>query len=347
MRVATFNLYQFLEPPFHWYEKKANGKSTYRPDQWQQKQDWITAKLAEMDADVVGFQEVFSPAALEALCAAAGYPHFATVDTPGVSDEDPEIFVKPVVAVASRHPITTAEPVTVDAALAAFLPVEDDFAFSRVPVRAVIATPEFGDVSVYVSHLKSKRPVMDTGPYPDDVPWRDRVIDTMRRTSRGHVAALLQRGAEAAALYFRIVDELEQTETRPIIVLGDLNDDSKSVALGALTMQGRIHEIGEVKSADWPRGTAGKLWRYRLTDAWNAVPNPGGKARPGTHVWDNEWSTLDYILLSDVFSVKSPNMIGQVVDFEVLNDHILSDGVGNHMQSDHGLVVVDVLPNSM
>ncbi|MDJ0628931.1 MAG: endonuclease/exonuclease/phosphatase family protein [Rhodobacter sp.] len=342
MRVATFNLYQFLEPPGHWYERRDDGKNTYSTGQWTVKKNWITAQLAAMDADVVGFQEVFSADALKDLVNAAGYPHFETVGAPMQDPADPEVFFNPIVAIASRHPISDVVPLTVDDELRAFLPVQDDFDFSRRPICATVVTPDFGDVSVYVVHLKSKRPQMDDITYPDAMPWRDRVLDTMRKLSRGHIASLLQRGAEAAAVYLRITETLEADETRPVIVLGDLNDKLDSVVLQSITMSGRIYELGGVKKADWPPGVAGQFYRFRLSDAFNMAPNETGDPRPGTHMWDRHWSTLDYVLVSDVFSPRSPNTIGQVIDFEVLNDHVENDGVGNKMQSDHGQVVVEL-----
>ena len=51
-------------------------------------------------------------------------------------------------------------------------------------------------------------------------------------------------------------------------------------------------------------------------------------------------------LVSDVFSARSPNSIGHVSEFDVLNEHIVADGVGNHKQSDHGLVVVELTPKT-
>ncbi|GIT90511.1 endonuclease [Jannaschia pagri] len=346
MRVATFNLYQFLEPPNHWYERKDNGRSTHTEDAWQDKTNWIGEQLLRTDADVVAFQEVFSIEALRVLCEQAGYPHFATASEPVQDPEDPEVFFNPVVAIASRFPILRTDPVTVDEGLKAFLPVEDDFSLSRPPVCVVVDTPDFGEVTVYGVHLKSKRPKMDGAPYPDDMPWRDRVYDTMRQMSRGHVWSMLQRGAEAAALYLRAAAQLEAEETRPIIVLGDLNDDSRSVALRAITMADPIYDIGGLSEADWPPGTKAHMHRFRLKDAFHLWPNESGAPRPGTYIFRQEWSTLDYILLSDVFSDLSPNSIGRVTDFDVLTDHMLNDGVGKSRQSDHGIVVAEITPKA-
>lgn len=341
MRVATFNLFQFLEPPGHWYERKPDGRSTYSDAEWTAKRGWITDQLAALNADIVGFQEVFSPDALRQLCADAGYVHFATVGTPETLPEDPDVFISPLVAIASRFPLS-AQAITVDPALAAFLPVENDFQFSRAPILARIDIPDFGTISTIVAHLKSKRPVMEDLTYPDTTPWHDRVLDTMRRLSRGHVAALLQRGAEAAALYLTVTRILEAERDHPVLILGDLNDDDHSIPLAALKMGDKISEVGGVKSADWPQGTHPHFFRYRMADSWHMAANPSGVPRTGTHKHNGEWSVLDYVLVSNAFDPRNPRGRGMVVDHQVLRTHLESDGVGDRRQSDHGQVVVEV-----
>ena len=348
MRVATFNLFQFLEPPNHWYERKDNGKSTYSETEWADKRKWIKAQLERMDADIVGFQEIFSEDALRTLLAEAGYPNFKVVGAPIPDEDDPEVFFNPVVGIATRaeYNLTSFEEVTVDDDLRDFLPVQDDFKFSRTPIRAEVSSPDFGDMVVYVCHLKSKRPEMDEIEYPDAMPWRERMFDTMQKLSRGHVSSMLRRGAEAAAIYLRVSDELFADEKKPMIVLGDLNDKLDSVALQSITMGGRIFEVGGVKKHQWPAEAKHARHRFKLNEAYNMLDTELDAERPGTHYFDKHWSTLDYVLLSDVFSRFSRNCIGTVEEVDVLNDHIVADGVGNQRQSDHGQVVVQIAPKS-
>jgi endonuclease/exonuclease/phosphatase family metal-dependent hydrolase len=339
MKLATFNLYQFAAPPFYWYELTASNR--YSDRSWDEKKQWIKDQLRLMDADVVGFQEVFSVKALKQLVEECGYPYFETVDEPEIDPNYPDVFIKPVVALASRFPVTEVQTVTLSEVLLDELPLSPEFAFSRYPIRATIETDSaLGPVVVYVAHLKSKRPMIDPIEYLEDADWVLRVSDTLQRLSRGHVAALLQRGAEATALYHDVSRLLEFDANQPIVVLGDLNDRADSIPLAALTMNDRIYEIGGVRASDWPEEARQSLYDYRLTDAFDLAGSWVHEARPFTHIYKGEGGVLDYVLVSNALNQKNSDGKGVVSEYQVLNAHLNSDGVGNHKQSDHGQVVV-------
>ena len=65
MKLATFNLYQFAAPPYYWYELSSSNR--YSDQSWNDKKQWIKDQLRLLDADVVGFQEIFDEAALQAV----------------------------------------------------------------------------------------------------------------------------------------------------------------------------------------------------------------------------------------------------------------------------------------
>jgi exonuclease III len=67
--------------------------------------------LSEMNADVIGFQEVVSHEELGALMAANGYPHFFCTGHPMFDPDDPAVYVNGTVAIASRHPFVSAAAV--------------------------------------------------------------------------------------------------------------------------------------------------------------------------------------------------------------------------------------------
>ena len=96
IKVATFNLCNYLAPPDAFYD----FENIYTQQQWDKKQAWIRAYLAEHQPDVIGFQEVFSVGSLQQLTKASGYPYFAVIDEPNVVDDF--IYDSPVVAIASR-----------------------------------------------------------------------------------------------------------------------------------------------------------------------------------------------------------------------------------------------------
>ena len=72
IRVGTFNLFQFVEPPFSWYTKKEK----FNDEQWIEKTTWIKNQITEMNCDIIGFQEVFSKKALKALVNELGFKYF-------------------------------------------------------------------------------------------------------------------------------------------------------------------------------------------------------------------------------------------------------------------------------
>jgi len=115
LKIATFNLFNYLAPPNAFYE----FERIYTTEQWAKKQRWITNYLNEYQPDVIGFQEVFSTDSLELLVEQVGYKYFAVVDEPEVVDDF--IYKRPVVAIASRYPITAVARVEHDADYDAFL----------------------------------------------------------------------------------------------------------------------------------------------------------------------------------------------------------------------------------
>lgn len=345
MKLATFNLYQFVAAGGYWHTRDPHN--TYSTAEWQQKQQWVRQRLQDMDADIVGFQEVFSVAALQELCAEAGYPHFAAVDTPRCLEEDPAVHYKSVVALASRFPLQATGAVNLPDPLPDDLPLSANFRFSRVPVWADIAVPDFGILTVYVVHLKSKRPSSLDVRYAEDVNWQERVADTMQRLSRSAVGSLLQRGAEAALLYQHINTRLRQNSSHAIAVLGDMNDSEDSVPLAALTMQGRVFNIGGVDDDAWPDGVREALHTFRLADSFRLAPNTRHSLRPFTKVHRGQGIVLDYILVSNTLNPKNPKARAEVVHYQAWNRHLDADGVADRLQSDHGQVCVELRPCSL
>ena len=76
IRLGTFNLFQFVEPPYSWYTKKEK----FNERQWLEKTTWIKAQVLKMDCDIIGFQEVFSRKALKSLVKELGFEYFKVVD---------------------------------------------------------------------------------------------------------------------------------------------------------------------------------------------------------------------------------------------------------------------------
>ncbi len=170
------------------------------------KQSWLRAHLSQLNSDIVAFQEVFSIEELKHQMKELGYSHFVTVDSPNI--EDKFIYSQPVLALASRFPITSCSPVTLSQQ---YLPY-DAFEFSRKPIHAVIEIPSLGPIDIYVIHFKSKRLELESEASQIEVSrWND--------STYGLWMSKVQRGFEAHLLHRYIVDNKLQTN-RPLMLMG-------------------------------------------------------------------------------------------------------------------------------
>lgn len=327
IKFATCNLFQFAEPPVAWYKPDA----TYTDEEWQNKKQWLTEQLTAMDADVVGFQEVFSPDALKELVAAAGYPEFAVVDNLEPIEKDSNIYSATVVAIASKHPIKAVEVV----------PVEGDFKFSRLPLRSVIQMPEIGDTTVYVCHLKSKR-ASSSDTDNEAVTARDKVFAAAKATSFGRMLSMAQRGAEASMIYLDVMNQISQNGNAPVVVLGDMNDTGNSVVIESLTNQNTRYDLDERSFSDWTEEEKLASAQSRLFDAHDLTPNPFGGPRVPTHFHGTKADVVDFIFVSYAFNIENPEHIARPCRYSVLNGHLRANGVGEQTLSDHGFVLLEM-----
>lgn len=340
MKIATLNLFQFAEPGYHWYHRA--DVSTYRQEHWESKLDWIRQQLNSLNADVVGFQEVFSVRALEDLCQECGYKHFAVAEHPDISSVDHRVFTRPVVALASRYPFEKVGTVTPDETLLSDID-QPDFHFRRLPVKATVASP-LGPLTFYVVHLKSRRAPRADMKFDKDTPWAERVRQTLTQSCRGNIIALYQSGLEASLLYHDVVKELAKEPHQGIVVMGDFNNRPGDVVLDVLTMHESVYEIGGVPAKNWPKGVKALLHDHRLADSYHLAPNMKNRPRPHTYVHYGEASVLDFILVSNALNPRNPDSQIRVSHYEAINEHLKSDGVADRQQSDHAIVSIQLAP---
>lgn len=185
-------MFNFVEPPNAYYD----FENILTQDEWLKKQGWFKDKITALNSDVIGFQEVFSPNALEALVNELGYSYFATVDEP--ESEDGYVFNSPVVAFASRYPILNAQPVIAEQAQLSRFGIE--FEFNRIPVHASIELPHLGITDCYVVHFKSQRPKEpEVSNVTDDV--NSSPLHQLHDEQLGSWLSTAQRGLEANILH--------------------------------------------------------------------------------------------------------------------------------------------------
>ncbi len=317
-RIGTFNVFNLALPGVAYY-----GDRAYTPDEYRKKQAWITEQLNRMRADIVGFQEVFHEQALQEVLASQDNlcDHVVMSARRGES---------PAVALASRFPVLEYR-VFEEFPNAAVLDIEGIAIpltyFSRPVLSARLKLSDQVECTVYVVHLKSKRPVL-----PEGV---DRSNPIER--AKGQARSLIMRAAEATALRMILMETLQGT-SHPVIVIGDVNDSGLSVTSRILS--------GEPPGRDFRPDQKQRIWDTLLYP----VKDIQGRRSYGdfyfTHIHGGHYESLDHIMVSQEFVAENPRSVGRVTYVSVLNDHLIDESLSRDevevWQSDHGQVVATI-----
>ncbi|MEO9897966.1 MAG: endonuclease/exonuclease/phosphatase family protein [Paracoccaceae bacterium] len=331
LSVATFNVKNLIGPGQSIY---ASSKPAYTPEEFDQKTRWIGARIAEMEADVVGFQEIWSVEALQACLIAGGVQdeyELVARDAPSRSQVQ--------VAYAVKSGILRGDPVwhenfpddvrfrkgqTPQSTNHMDVRIDN---FSRPPleirIKARRGAPE---IVLFNAHLKSKRPI--------DLDSSDRRrLPTQDEVAIGAALSTVRRAAEAAALRVLLNRRMLDNDT-PFIVLGDLNDDYLSVSTTIVTGDPsyKLFEASRVGSRESKSGDLG-LYSVQMLKQYRSLRNVHY-----THIFRNKLEILDHILVSEQFYDHSPNRIWAYRDTRFWNDH-LDDHETSNVTSDHGIVL--------
>lgn len=306
IRFATFNVYNLAPPGQQLYDNLAPTT----PEQYEAKLNWTARQIDLLDADVIGFQEIFSQAALrEALARTDKYRNAVHVGF----DPDPGAErLTPSVALVSRLPLAAPGVAHARFPDGVAMPEgsRDADRFSRAVIHAaVLASPDC-TIDVLVVHLKSKRPDYRNGDAADDP----------LLFGLASLRSLLRRGTEAVAL--RVLStKLARQNKRPQVVLGDFNDVADAVTTGIV--------MG-----------SGSTLCPRLYDACQLQTHQDHLRHVGFSMLnDGSYSTIDHILVSEELNPALPNAIGQVLDVVYLNDHLV---LALPEASDHGQVMARI-----
>jgi endonuclease/exonuclease/phosphatase family metal-dependent hydrolase len=323
IKVGTFNVLNLARPGEVFYD----DQRPYSTTEFDRKADWIAEQLRRMDADVVGFQEVFHEEALQEVCSRSGLFSGGTVVAPGADGAN-----GPRLGLATRLPVTEAAttvdgfPPGLDAAVDGLaLPVGS---FSRPVLRARVRLDATGELTVFVVHLKSKRPIRDPAAGDHDP----------REEALGKARALIRRASEAAALRFLLLDEIAGN-ARAAIVLGDLNDASRAVTTDIV--------MGDEPSRFWPRPDEKPVyWDRVLYSAHEINSRLAGRDVSYTHIFNGRYENLDHILVSQEFYDRNPQRIGEVANVRYFNDHLFDSRLSNddrdRIVSDHAQLVAEI-----
>lgn len=328
IKIASFNLLNYLAPPNAYYD----FENIYSYEQWHKKQHWLISILEAQQPDIIGFQEVFSADDLQALLCDIGYPYFAVVDEPKV--EGDFIYRSPVVAIASKFPITEVIAVEADNE-AAQLMGWAEFSFSRKPLRATVDIPHIGATDCYVTHLKSKRSLFDE-PLPETIAKSGSALSSFLGQRLGNWGSSMLRGTEAALLQLAMVKRREQT-SNPMVLCGDYNDVISSSCLEELTAK-RVYGMSESE-------TERLINFYCLYDGWQLYtqvnPQDEEAIRPATHYYNGKGSVLDYILLSQEFNASYLGSLFEVSHYHTEDKHLVDSSFDiDGYSTDHAIPIV-------
>jgi predicted extracellular nuclease len=317
VRLATFNLLNLALPGNKFY-----GKQVYCQEDFDKKKAWISDQLSKMDADIIGFQELFDEDALrEVMEEHPEYKHAELVMGARKGGS-------PAVALISRYPIKShtvytdfPERLKVDDFVVPFIE------FSRPILKVDIELKKGLVISVFVAHLKSKRPLI-----PNGVDRHDPL-----EISKGQARSLLLRASEANALRTILMEYL-QHRTTPVITLGDLNDTHTAVTTQIVS--------GQPPPRYWPVAQKKKIWDILLYHVKDIQARQAFKDVYYTHIHNGHYESLDHIMVSQELVKENPNRVGRVVYVNVLNDHIFDSTLSGKRvkswESDHAQVVVTI-----
>jgi endonuclease/exonuclease/phosphatase family metal-dependent hydrolase len=310
IRFATFNVCNLAPAGAKLYD----NLTPLSEEEYQAKANWTAQQIDDLDADVIGFQEIFSQAALlDVLSRTRKYREA----THAGFDPDPSAErLTPNVALVSRLPLVAAPEIYAnfpeDVPCDSGSPDSDRFA--RAPLHAQVVMPGGRVVDVIVVHLKSRRPDYRHGDNGEDP-----LVYAM-----ASLRSLVWRGTEAVALRV-LLSKMMRDSRRPCVVLGDFNDTADAVTTTIVLGNGNMHTTGEER-------------RGRLYDANQIQLRQDHLRHIGyTSIHEGHYSTIDHVLVSEEFNRESPRAIGEVVDVSYFNDHLRQE---RPEASDHGQVLV-------
>ncbi|WP_163848757.1 endonuclease/exonuclease/phosphatase family protein [Pseudooceanicola aestuarii] len=261
--IASFNVKNLIGPDREYYRFQS-----YTPEEYAWKEDWLADQLLTLNADIVGFQEIFEEDALRDVIAETDrrghasnaaavpgkaaryhrkaifrklayddYANAALAFAPNVNDTGQPGQRRPGLAILSRLGFDGAPEVIQDLATPVEIPFAEldggdagSFRLSRLsrPILKVRVPVGGRVVTVFNCHLKSK---LGEFPRPEGAafaPEADLTRYDAAGRAMGALRAALRRTAEAWVLRREILKVLERGE--PVIALGDFNDGDHAVS---------------------------------------------------------------------------------------------------------------------
>lgn len=325
---ASFNLLNLQLPGRAIY-----GDTRGWSDEIYAKKIGFTASmLARLDADVIGFQELWAPEALDQALQTAGLADdYVALTPPGHPGN------RIVNAAAVRRDLLVGDPDWItdfpeelvlrssgDDPQQADISVALD-TFSRPVLHLKVqVTDDTPAIEVFECHFKSRRPHQVW--YERD--WYERDIHGPHATAIGYALSTIRRTAEAAALRV-LVTRIAKTTDTPVVLIGDMNDGKASNTLNILSEQPSYLSPLSVGGGGNALYTAQTVQEYRsVRDVYY------------THVYKKQRESLDHILFSEQFYDNSKKRLWAFDEMVVENDHLNRDDHKETGTNDHGVIRV-------
>ncbi len=261
--IASFNVKNLIGPDKEFYEFQS-----YTPEEYAWKEDWMAQQLFSMDADIIGFQEIFEEDALRDVIAEAdrigiesndavlpsksksyrkkaifrklGYTPYTgstLAFAPNANDTGLPGKRRPGVAILSRFGFVGEPEIIQDLDEPLDIPLRDlagegagHYRLPRLSRPILKARVPVGNrtITVFNCHLKSKLGEYITPDGAAYAPEADLTRYDPVGRALGSLRSALRRMAEAWVLRREIIAELEAGH--PVMVLGDFNDGEHAVS---------------------------------------------------------------------------------------------------------------------
>lgn len=321
--IATANLLNLALPNRVFY----HNTDAYSSAIYQQKIHGLAQLLRQLQADIIGCQEIWDEQALRELCDAAdmGTHHVIAPLASNMTDspltQGQGATGTPAVGLVSRFAIEHYHLLEKIPKIGQLdIPDMGRYErFNRPPLLAQVRLPNDTLLHVIVAHLKSQRP-----DYLEDArgqPLEDRNDPVIR--VRAKLRSLCMRAAEAAGIRQYVIETL-QHNNQPLILLGDMNDVMQSVTCQLLSEAGEV--VYDKTNRDIALFDASSI-QTRLHWLRNVAY---------THIHQGIPEVLDQILVSEQFLADSKYGLGEVLQVDYFNDHLKF--VTPSRPTDHGLV---------
>ncbi|MGB1234713.1 MAG: endonuclease/exonuclease/phosphatase family protein [Planktomarina sp.] len=372
--IASFNVKNLIGADQEYYKFQS-----YTPEEYAWKEDWLADQLLTMNADIVGFQEIFDEASLKAVIAETDvrgielngavipdrtkryrrraifrklaftpYTDAAIAFAPNLNDGGPGER-RPGLAILSRFGFVGQPEVIQDFGAGEVIEFGDggSFTLTRMsrPILKVRVPVDGKIITVFNCHLKSK--LGDFAGNESDLTQYDPVGRAL-----GSLRAGLRRMAEAWVLRREVTKEL--TAGNPVMVLGDFNDGQHTVSSEIISgetpfknyawmLRHDAEHRGDRYSDEENIQITENINAMHLQSAEKLFVQKSMRDMVYTSAFGGVFESIDQILMSRHFLPDTSDTIGHMEYFSVLNDH-LTDGSHpeaphNKLASDHGQII--------